>query len=151
MNLPNRHRLIALSLAIAASPLLAGAQEPAGGDQVLVVARTVHGRIAYRALPARSNPVMAQAVVFPGTAFHGALDQTTGSLVGDDVLAALGAGGLSSTVADGSPARMAGLPIGAAMAPLGAAGGAAGGTRATSTIAGLITQTVAHATLGGGP
>lgn len=101
----------ALPCAVAAVFAVAGqvhAQDAAPGatpindaseDPSVVIARTVHPRIAYRALPAQDNPVRTQATTFPAQIFHGTLERSLAPLIGDAELDQHGSAGLSPTTA----------------------------------------------------
>ncbi|WP_408951760.1 hypothetical protein [Lysobacter sp. Hz 25] len=132
-------------------------QAPAG-DPTVVIARTVHPRIAYRALPAQENPIRTEATTFPGQVFHGTLDQSLAPLIGDAELGQHGSTGLSPAAATGALTGMlvptdsfgasgnngllgpsAATPVG----PTASVGGAV--THATSGIADLVTGSVMQA------
>ncbi|QWF17259.1 hypothetical protein [Lysobacter capsici] len=68
-------------------------------DPSVVIARTVHPRIAYRALPAQDNPVRTQATTFPAQIFHGTLERSLAPLIGDAELDQHGSAGLSPATA----------------------------------------------------
>lgn len=127
-------------------------------DQQLVIARSVNPRVAYRGLQADQNPVLVQAPVFPGRAFHGSVEGVLGQAVGDDVLGALGSrtGAPLFGTADAIRLPMtslAGRQAGSAgHAPLGAMAGATGGIgRIGAGLSGLVVQAVSRSTTGGGP
>lgn len=156
------HRRCALTLAALAFAALAAAPaaraaEP-GADTSVVIARTVHPRIAYRALPAQDNPVRTEATTFPGQVFHATLDRSLTPLLDDGALGQHGSGGLGVAVAaDAATALLvpaagvgAGNALGgpAAAAPLGASasvGGAVVGATANlgNTITGAVMQALA--------
>ena len=153
-----------LVLAVSSPALAAGAgptQAPVevGQDELMVVARSVMPRVAYRGLDATANPVRVQATVFPGRVFHTAIGDMVGQLVGDDELVASASPATAGPAAFLEPGAMVG-PLGAG--PQGSAGtggargfaGSVGGSvlRATSGIGDRINAAVQRATgPGGGP
>lgn len=162
---PSRRRLrLALACAGAAWGLAAGtvrAQAPADEhrDTTVVVARTVHPRIAYRALPAQDNPIHTEATTFPGQVFHGTLDRSLSPLVDDAELGQHGSTGLSPMAATrqlsdllvpadaigGPPGQrsMLGASSAPPMGPTASVGGAV--TSATAGLGDLITGSVMQA------
>lgn len=75
-----------------------GSDGDQGPDHVLVVARTVQPRIAYRGIPLEDHPVQTQATVFPGGVFHRTLDASIERLAGDNELAQLASLGIERGV-----------------------------------------------------
>lgn len=131
---------------------------PASEDPTVVVARTVHPRIAYRALPAQENPIRTEATTFPGQVFHGTLDRSLAPLIGDAELGQHGSSGLSPSAATGAltgllvPTEslgasgnngLLGPSATAPMGPTASVGGAV--TNATAGIADLVTGSVMQA------
>ena len=107
--------LAALCLCLAAATATAQ-QSPAAdtdryGDQTLALIRQVQPRVAYLPVPARDNPVRAQAITFPGQVFHSTLDRTLDNAVGDDLLGERGSAGVMTALTP-----MTSLPL--AMTPL---------------------------------
>ncbi|ALN60635.1 hypothetical protein GLE_5294 [Lysobacter enzymogenes] len=159
-----RHRhasaLAALVLAAALPGVRAagpGADPTPGADTTVVIARTVHPRIAYRALPAQDNPVRTEATTFPGQVFHATLSRSLAPL-DDAALGQHGSGGLGvAAAADAASAMLvpaAATGAGAtfagpgASAPLGASasvGGAVVGATAGlgDTLTGAVMQALA--------
>ncbi|HZX80846.1 MAG TPA: hypothetical protein VFE72_07845, partial [Lysobacter sp.] len=79
--------LIALLAPLASGTVLAGeTATPGMQDEMLVVARSVMPRIAYRGLEPSANPVRVEATVFPGRVFQGVVDGMVQRLVGDEAL-----------------------------------------------------------------
>lgn len=156
---PLRRRALAfaaLAFACAAAVPGARAADP-GADTTVVIARTVHPRIAYRALPAQDNPVRTEATTFPGQVFHATLDRSLAPLLDDAALGQHGSGGIGVGAATDAVTGLlvsgaglgAGNPLGgpAASAPLGASasvGGAVVGATAGlgDTITGAVMQAV---------
>lgn len=95
-----RAAIIALALWTVAPGVqaLQGSGDDQGPDHVLVVARTVQPRIAYRGIPLEDHPVHSQATVFPGGVFHRTLDASMERLVGDAELSQLGSLGIERGV-----------------------------------------------------
>ncbi|MEH6418251.1 hypothetical protein [Pseudomonas sp. CGJS7] len=129
--------------------------EPA--DPSIVIARTVHPRIAYRALPAQDNPVRTEATAFPGRVFHGTLERSLAPVLGDAELDQHGSSGLSPTAATqaltgllvptagntGAGAMLGPSASAPPMGPTASVGGAV--TAATAGIGDLITGSVMQA------
>jgi len=147
-------RLLLLTPLLAgALPLTAAAQSGTGNDPQLVVARSVQPRVAYRALAEPTdNPVAAQAPLFPAAAFGRAIDGSAGQRVDDEVLRALGAGGLDGAggarAVSFMPDTLGLGPTAQGAAPAGLSGPAGAIGHATSGLGGLVTSTLAQA-LGG--
>ncbi|MGN7917958.1 hypothetical protein [Lysobacter sp. 22409] len=127
---------------------------PASEDPTVVIARTVHPRIAYRALPAQENPIRTVATTFPGQVFHGTLDRSLAPLIGDAELGQHGSSGLSPSAATGALTGLlvpteslgAGLLGPSATAPMGPTASVGGAvTNATAGIADLVTGSVMQA------
>lgn len=153
-----QRRLPLVTLLACALPFAAAAQTAASDDPYIVIARTVEPRVAYRGFDdATDNPIRAQAPLFPAAAFGRSIDGVIAEGVDDDVLRALGAGGVG---ASGGPRTFGVVPQalgfgpaaqGSAPAGLSGAGGAIG--HATSGIGGIVTSTLSQAlgNLGGHP
>jgi hypothetical protein len=134
----------------------------ADADPTLVIMRKVEPRIAYRGVPLEDHPIAAQAVMFPGRVFAGAIDSLVDSLVGDSALGEYGAAGPATGVMMPLLERST-SPLGATLTrhaggntPLGAsataAGSIGGATRALApVITGALTPAVDAARQGGGP
>ncbi|ROU08689.1 hypothetical protein [Lysobacter enzymogenes] len=146
--------LAALFLAVALPGVRAA--EP-GADTTVVIARTVHPRIAYRALPAQDNPVRTEATTFPGQVFHATLSRSLAPL-DDAALGQHGSGGLGvaaaaeaasamlvPAAATGAGASLAGpgasVPLGASASVGGAVVGATAGLG--DTLTGAVMQALA--------
>ena len=67
---------LCLAAATAAAQQMPVADADRYGDQTLALVRQVQPRVAYVPVPARDNPVRAQAITFPGEVFHSTLDRT---------------------------------------------------------------------------
>ncbi|MEI2432327.1 hypothetical protein RDV84_07095 [Lysobacter yananisis] len=152
----HRHASALAALVLAAALPGVRATEP-GADTTVVIARTVHPRIAYRALPAQDNPVRTEATTFPGQVFHATLSRSLAPL-DDAALGQHGSGGLGvAAAADAASAMLvpaAATGAGAtfagpgASAPLGASasvGGAVVGATAGlgDTLTGAVMQALA--------
>lgn len=146
MNLPARcGRAALLGVLIVGAPAFAAPPPDGSSDRVadpqLVLARTVHPRIAYRGLERTENPVAVQATTFPARVFHDTVGVLVESVAGDAELGARGSHGLRrAAVATGPvtsstpPASEAGaglpgatrpaVPVGAGASAAGAVGGA---------------------------
>lgn len=134
----------------------------ADADPTLVIMRTVEPRIAYRGVPLEDHPVAAEAVMFPGRVFAGAVDSLVDSLVGDAALGEYGAAApaigvmlplleRSTSPLGDTLVRHAGgaTPLGASATAAGSIGGA---TRALGpVITGALTPAVDTARQGSGP
>lgn len=147
----------------------AGAQQHGGvqaGDPTVVITRTVHPRIAVRAVPKDELPIHAEATTFPQSVFQSTLATSLAPLVGDDALGETGSGGIvidalgRAGLGSGSTGVFGALPLGRATTtgatPLGAGasiGGAVG--RATGglgdRIGGAVMQAVTATQQGAGP
>lgn len=162
--MPRALQVLIATLLLATAAVDARAQQGAGSDKdpTVVIARTVHPRVAYRGIPLEENPVQTEATTFPGTVFHGAMDSMIGELVdgelgqrgsagiatGDAVQSALdnGLSGLAPGAllgagsASGGPARGPGASVGGAVSGVGSAVGSA-----TSNIGSLVTNSVMQA------
>lgn len=157
-----------LSLSAAVAVLALGAAVPAPAQQVdptVVITRTVHPRIATRALPKDELPIKAEATTFPRTVFLSTMDSALAPLVGDDALGetgsagvvgdALGRAGLGGAgtglLGAGPLARGTGggVPLGAG-ASIGQATGRATGTIG-ATISSALSQALGATKTGGGP
>lgn len=152
---------------------IATAAEPAGAtpdrnglqliDRTLVLARTVHPRIAYRGPAPAENPARVEVTVFPGGAMSGSLGGIGGQALGDGELAItapmepihrlVGPGGplagfgAAMSVGPGATGSSTGAPVGAAASSVGGSV-----LKATSGLGTAITQAVMGATkVGGGP
>lgn len=142
----------------------------AGKDPSVVIARTVHPRIAYRGVPLEDNPIRSEATTFPGTVFHGTMDSLMGELVEDELgqhgsAGVMAGAAVQSAVGQGLPGLTGGALPGAGSGPApsigpgASVGGAVGGVgaavgNATSNIGSLVTNSVMQAvgkTQGGGP
>ena len=133
--------LVALLASFAADAAWAG--EPgapvAAQDEMLVVARSVMPRIAYRGLEPTANPVRVEATVFPGRVFHGVLDGMVQRLVGDDDL-----GDRAPLLRQGpAAARGIGVDVPVAGLGLGGAGAGPGASRGGGSIGGMVTSATA--------
>lgn len=107
--------LAALCLCLAAGTATAQ-QSPAAdtdryGDQTLVLIRQVQPRVAYLPVPARDNPVRAQAITFPGQVFHSTLDRTLDNAVGDDLLGERGSAGVMNALTPVTSLPLAMTPL----------------------------------------
>lgn len=158
--MPRILRIVAVPALILSSPLAMAASPPEqdARDQVLVVARDVMPRIAYRGLEPDQNPVRVQAVTFPGRIFHGAVDAMVADLVGESELQRTTTGGglgmpapMTQLTPSVHPEGAAGMgSMTAAQAPLGAGASPAGAIgRATAGIADAVLAATAR--IGGGP
>lgn len=147
-----------------------GAVAPARAQQAdptVVITRTVHPRIATRAIPKDELPIHAEAVTFPQTVFQGTLATALAPLVGDDALGETGSGGvvtdalgraglgadavglLGATPLGRSGAGAGATPLGAGASIGGAVGRATGGLG--DRITGAVMQAVTATKPGGGP
>lgn len=162
---------VGCALALLAAPVLTvRADEPAPQaqpaapasagmpDQVLVLARTVHPRIAYRGPAPDENPVRVQVTVFPGDAMTDSLGAIGGSLLGDGELAGTAPMvPLQQLTGPGGPLMGLGAAFsgtGGSATPIGTAANSVGGSvlRATNGLGSTITRAVMAATgAGGGP
>lgn len=159
--IPHRPWLRALSVAAvcmaAGLAPVAAAQDRDSGEQDtnIVIARTVHPRIAYRALPAQDNPVHTQATAFSGQVFHGTLERSLSPLLGDAELDQHGSTGLSPLLAGNTlngllvPVSGAANPMlgpSASTAPMGPTASVGGAvTAATAGLGDRITGSVMQA------
>lgn len=154
---------LALGVAVPARAELGGAQP---GDPTVVITRTVHPRIATRAVPKDELPIHAQATTFPQSVFQSTLATSLMPLVGDEALgetgsagvvtdalgrAGLGTGatGLLGATPLGRGAGAGGTPLGAGASIGGAVGRATGGL--APTITGAVQAAVGATRTGGGP
>lgn len=157
------HRRFAHALAstlllasVAAPAWTAEPAAPTGPDPAVVVARTVHPRIAYRALPVDENPVRIQATTFPGHVFHSTLDAVLLPAAGEADLAARGNAGLAGRMA-ATTGLVSGVPLAmpASALPIGAGGRTGVGASGPSVVG--MTAGIADTVLravgvpGGGP
>lgn len=148
--IPHRPWLRALSVAAVCMPAgfspAAMAQDRDSGEQdtTIVIARTVHPRIAYRALPAQDNPVHTQATAFPGQVFHGTLDRSLSPLLGDAELDQHGSTGLSPLLA-GNTNTLNGLlvPVGGAANPMLGPSASTAPMGPTASVGGAVTAATA--------
>lgn len=141
-SLPPLLLLLAASSPVLAADAAQGPEADVAQDELMVVARSVMPRVAYRGLEATANPVRVQATVFPGRVFHASIDSMVGQLVGDDELVA------SASPATTAPAAF--LEPDAAIGPLGAGpqGASAGAGGAPRGFTGSIGGSVLRATSG---
>ena len=128
-----------------------GSDGDQGPDHVLVVARTVQPRIAYRGIPLEDHPVHTRATVFPGGVFHRTLDASMERLVGDAELSQLGSLGIERGVGPALtmgraglvyPGLFAGGAAGATMPLLSGSGGAV--SAATRGLGSMIQDSMVH-------
>lgn len=171
----SERRLHRLPLAVALAALVVGAGLPAAaqqhggaqaGDPTVVITRTVHPRIAIRAVPKDELPIHAEATTFPQSVFQSTLATSLAPLVGDEALGETGSAGLVTEALDraglgvGASGVLGALPLGragnAGATPLGAGatiGGAVG--RATGglgdRVGGAVMQALNATKTGGGP
>lgn len=147
--------LVVVAPAFATPP--AGGSTPPVEDPRIVLARTVHPRIAYRGLERTENPVAVQATTFPAGVFHDTLGVLVESVAGDAELGARGSHGLRSAavapsaipaafeVGTGVPgATRPSSPLGAGASAAGAVGGA------TRNLGARITGALSVLPAGGG-
>lgn len=153
-------RLLPIALLAGLLPGMGCAQSAGASDPQLVLTRRVEPRIAYQALPRRENPISAQAPVFTTRAFDAAMGSVADGVgltsVDDDILGALGAGGLDGRIAPGlaQPLSAAlgtqGEGTGRGTAPLGMSGALGGVGRVTGGMGDLINRALSQALGTGG-
>lgn len=134
------HIAVAAVLAGLAVPAAAG--EPAGegapaglelADHVLVLARNVHPRIAYRGPRPEENPVRVEVVVFPGAAFSDSVGGLGLEVLGDRDLASTSPmAPIHRLAGPDSPLMQLGGPLSGGPGATGAGGGAPVGASASS-------------------
>lgn len=108
-----------------------------GADTTVVIARTVHPRIAYRALPAQDNPVRTEATTFPGQVFHATLARSLAPL-DDAALGQHGSGGVRAAAAADAANAMWAPTVGAGAGAAFAGAGASAPLGASASVGGAV-------------